>query len=81
DLQLDKELVDAKPASRRQLGNEFATRLPQRLAALWLEHARLDAARPLAECRDADLQRLGRSVHGWQLMPSGDEGWRKAEVM
>ncbi|RTL23135.1 MAG: NAD(P)/FAD-dependent oxidoreductase [Burkholderiales bacterium] len=81
DLQLDKELVDAKPASRRQLGNEFATRLPQRLSALWLEHARLDAARPLAECRDADLQRLGRSVHGWQLMPSGDEGWRKAEVM
>ena len=81
DLQLDKELVDAKTASRRQLGNEFATRLPQRLAALWLEHARLDAARPLAECRDADLQRLGRSVHGWQLMPSGDEGWRKAEVM
>jgi predicted flavoprotein YhiN len=46
-----------------------------------LERARLDPARPLAECRDADLQRLGRSVHDWQLLPSGDEGWRKAEVM
>jgi predicted Rossmann fold flavoprotein len=80
-LALDKELVAAKTASRRQLGNEFGARLPQRLAAAWLERAGLDAARPLAECRDADLQRLGRSVHEWGLMPSGDEGWRKAEVM
>ncbi|MFG6487888.1 NAD(P)/FAD-dependent oxidoreductase [Roseateles sp. BYS78W] len=81
ELKLDKELVDAKASSRRQLGNEFAARLPQRLAAAWLERAKLDASRPMPECRDADLQRLGRSVHDWQLTPSGDEGWRKAEVM
>ncbi|KQY81110.1 MULTISPECIES: NAD(P)/FAD-dependent oxidoreductase [Roseateles] len=81
ELQLDQELIAAKAVSRRQLGNELASRLPQRLAAAWLERAGLDAARPLPECRDADLQRLGRSVHGWELMPSGDEGWRKAEVM
>ncbi|MFG6441304.1 NAD(P)/FAD-dependent oxidoreductase [Roseateles sp. LKC17W] len=81
ELRLDTELVQAKASSRRQLGNEFGARLPQRLAAAWLERAALDAARPLPECRDADLQRLGRSVHEWQLMPSGDEGWRKAEVM
>jgi predicted Rossmann fold flavoprotein len=81
ELRLDAELVQAKASSRRQLGNEFGARLPQRLAAAWLERAALDAARPLPECRDADLQRLGRSVHDWQLMPTGDEGWRKAEVM
>ena len=81
ELQLDKDLVEAKATSRRQLGNEFAARLPQRLAAAWLARASLDAARPLPECRDADLQRLGRSVHDWQLTPNGDEGWRKAEVM
>ena len=81
ELQLDKDLIEAKATSRRQLGNEFGARLPQRLAAAWLERAKLDAARPLPECRDADLQRLGRSVHDWQLMPNGDEGWRKAEVM
>ncbi|MFN3860180.1 MAG: NAD(P)/FAD-dependent oxidoreductase [Roseateles sp.] len=79
--QLAQELVAAKAVSRRQLGNELATRLPQRLAAAWLERVGLDAARALPECRDVDLQRLGRSVHEWQLMPSGDEGWRKAEVM
>lgn len=81
DRRLDQELVAAKTTSRRQLGNELAARLPQRLATAWLERAGLDATRPLPECRDADLQRLGRSVHEWQLMPSGDEGWRKAEVM
>jgi predicted Rossmann fold flavoprotein len=81
ELRLDTALVQAKASSRRQLGNEFGARLPQRLAAAWLARAALDAARPLPECRDADLQRLGRSVHEWQLMPSGDEGWRKAEVM
>ena len=81
ELQLDRELVEAKSTSRRQLGNELAARLPQRLAAAWLERAGLDAAKPLPDCRDADLQRIGRNVHDWQLMPSGDEGWRKAEVM
>ena len=81
ELQLDKDLIESKASSRRQLGNEFAARLPQRLAAAWLERAGLDATKPLPDCRDADLQRLGRSVHEWQLMPSGDEGWRKAEVM
>ncbi|MFN3302258.1 MAG: NAD(P)/FAD-dependent oxidoreductase [Roseateles sp.] len=81
DRQLAQELVAAKAVSRRQLGNELATRLPQRLASAWLDRAGLDATRALPECRDTDLQRLGRSVHEWQLLPSGDEGWRKAEVM
>ena len=81
EQQLDRDLVEAKATARRQLGNEFAARLPQRLAATWLERAGLDAAKPLPDCRDADLQRLGRSVHDWQLTPTGDEGWRKAEVM
>lgn len=81
EQQLDRDLAQAKATSRRQLGNEFAARLPQRLASAWLERAGLDAAKPLPDCRDADLQRLGRSVHDWQLTPTGDEGWRKAEVM
>lgn len=81
ELSLERDLIEAKATSRRQLGNELAARLPQRLAAAWLARAGLDSARTLPECRDADLQRLGRSVHDWQLMPTGDEGWRKAEVM
>jgi hypothetical protein len=74
-------LIGAKAHSRRQLGNEFATLLPHRLAAAWLARSGLTAQRTMPECKDADLQKLARSVHEWQLMPSGDEGWRKAEVM
>jgi len=81
ELRLDQQLVAGKTLSRRQLGNVFGSCLPQRLAAVWLERAGLDAAKPLPDCKDADLQRLGRSVHEWQLTPTGDEGWRKAEVM
>jgi predicted flavoprotein YhiN len=27
------------------------------------------------------LAGLGKSLQGWKLVPSGSEGWRKAEVM
>ncbi|MFG6466811.1 NAD(P)/FAD-dependent oxidoreductase [Roseateles sp. BYS87W] len=81
DTDLARTLIDAKSASRKQLGTELAQHLPQRLAAAWLERTHLPPTKPLAECRDADLQRLGQAVHGWTERPTGDEGWRKAEVM
>ena len=81
DIELGPRLIEAKSASRKQLGTEFAQPLPQRLAATWLERAGLNPAKPIAECRDADLQRLGASVNAWAIQPTGDEGWRKAEVM
>ena len=80
-IALGDVLVNAKSSSRRQLGNEFAAQLPQRLAAAWLERCALAAERTMPEHKDADLRALARGVHEWQLMPNGDEGWRKAEVM
>ena len=73
-------LREAKAHSRRQLGNTLAERLPQRLADAWLARLGLDAARPLPELRDRDLNRLAESLARWTLTPSGTEGWRKAEV-
>ncbi len=80
-LDLADELVAAKSSSRRQLSTELAARMPQRLAAAWLSRAGLDGGRALAECRDRDLSQLGQMLSRWSLRPSGDEGWRKAEVM
>ena len=34
----------------------------------------------MPELRDKDLARLAESLLRWQLLPSGTEGWRKAEV-
>jgi predicted Rossmann fold flavoprotein len=74
-------LAEAKLQSRRQLGNTLAQWLPQRLAEAWLADRQLPADRPLPELRDRDLARLAESLEHWRLVPSGTEGWRKAEVM
>ncbi len=89
DLQLDlapetdlaASLRELKGNSRRHLGNELATLLPSRLAQAWIERLKLDASRPMPECKDKDLQTLADSLKRWTLKPNGSEGWRKAEVM
>ncbi|MEO8278898.1 MAG: NAD(P)/FAD-dependent oxidoreductase [Ideonella sp.] len=75
-------LIDAKSSSRRQLVNCLADWLPRRLAEAWLSAGPLrdTADRPLADCRDKDLLQLADSLHRWELLPTGTEGYRKAEV-
>ena len=73
-------LREAKQQSKRQLGNALAALLPQRLADAWLIRLGMDAAKPMPELRDRDLQRLAESLSHWTLTPSGTEGFRKAEV-
>ena len=77
---LPAALAAAKLSSRRQLGNELAEILPRRLADTWLADRPELAARPMPELRDRDLQQLAASLAGWELTPSGTEGYRKAEV-
>ncbi len=78
---LEAQLRSAKAQSRRQLGNALAQWLPARLAATWLALHALPADRALPEVKDKDLAQLASSLQHWQLVPSGSEGWRKAEVM
>jgi len=77
---LAERLLASKQSSRRQLGNELGTLLPQRLAQAWLADDAALAARPLPDVRDRDLQALAARLQRWQLTPSGTEGYRKAEV-
>lgn len=52
--------------------------LPQRLAHSLAEiHL---SARPLGEVADKALDGLGQRLNGWRLVPSGSEGYAKAEV-
>ena len=84
DLAPGQDLADAlrrdKIKSRRQLGNQLAQYLPQRLAEQWLRSQGLDAALPMPQARDRDLVALAESLRHWQIVPDGSEGWRKAEV-
>ncbi len=74
-------LAAAKARSRRQLGNELAAWLPQRLADAWLALHGPSASLPMPQVPDAALRRLAEGLAGWTLAPTGTEGWRKAEVM
>jgi predicted Rossmann fold flavoprotein len=74
-------LARAKATSRRQLGNELATHLPQRLAQAWLARGGLPEDRAMPEVADKPLRQLAESLSAWRIAPSGTEGWKKAEVM
>ena len=77
---LASALATAKQTgSRRQLGNVLAQWLPTRLADAWV---RLEPAwqRPAAEASDKALAQLAERLARWELVPSGSEGYRKAEV-
>ncbi|MCW5659076.1 MAG: NAD(P)/FAD-dependent oxidoreductase [Burkholderiaceae bacterium] len=77
---LRQQLIAAKAGSKRRLGSVLADLLPRRLADTWLAIHRIDAQQPLAEMRDRDLGTLAAGLQRWTLVPSGNEGYRKAEV-
>jgi predicted Rossmann fold flavoprotein len=77
---LNAELLAAKQASRRKLGNELAALIPKRLAEAWLAGTPELADRTLPEQRDRDLAQLASRLQRWELRPQATEGYRKAEV-
>jgi len=80
-VDLGAALKSAKGSSRRKVANELPQHLPSRLAEAWLAHQPELADRPIADTRDKDLQQLAASLQSWSLIPSGTEGYKKAEVM
>jgi predicted Rossmann fold flavoprotein len=79
DVDCEAWLISAKSnRPRAQPATILAERLPSRLAHTLAEHAGL--TRPMADQKDADLKDLAKKLQNWQLTPSGDEGYAKAEV-
>lgn len=85
DLAPGTDLADAlreakATGQRRLLANLLAQWVPARLADAWV---RQDTAwqRPAVEAADRALAALAQRLAAWQLVPTGTEGWRKAEVM
>jgi predicted Rossmann fold flavoprotein len=79
-IDLAAALKSAKATSKRLLRNELALHLPQRLADTWLAREGSAADLPMPQARDRDLEALAARLARWQVVPSGSEGWRKAEV-
>ena len=69
-----------KPQGARTVTGALRAELPDRLAAVLLGVAQVDVARPLAELRRDERQRLIDTLVRGELPWNGDEGYRKAEV-
>ncbi|MEO5672300.1 MAG: NAD(P)/FAD-dependent oxidoreductase [Ramlibacter sp.] len=76
---LPDALARAKATSRRLVANELAALLPARLADAWVQQ---DAAwqRPVSDATDKALSNLAGRLARWELVPTGTEGYKKAEV-
>lgn len=72
-------LARAKASSRKLIANELAAFVPARLADAWVQQ---DAAwqRPVNEASDKALAQLAERLRRWTLVPTGTEGYRKAEA-
>ncbi|MGE5160599.1 MAG: NAD(P)/FAD-dependent oxidoreductase [Betaproteobacteria bacterium] len=77
---LAEELVALKRGSRQTLANALAALLPRRLADGWLQSRQVAGEQRAADVPDRTLRALAQSLQRWRLVPSGSEGYRKAEV-
>ncbi len=76
----EDQLLALKRSSRQTVANALATWLPRRLAERWTALQGHEAERRIADVADADLRTLAISLKHWTLVPTGTEGYRKAEV-
>jgi predicted Rossmann fold flavoprotein len=80
EVDMAQTLIDGKATIKKNLGNYLAQFLPSRLAEGWLQANAFHAEAKLADMQDKQLRRLGESLNDWRIVPSGSEGFRKAEV-
>jgi predicted Rossmann fold flavoprotein len=79
EVDLPRALSEAKGRSRKLIANELAAWVPSRLADAWTQQDQ-DWQRPISEAADKALLRLAERFARWEVLPSGSEGYRKAEV-
>lgn len=74
--------AERQRSGQRPLGSVLADRLPRRLASAWVERAGGPelVRRRLAELGNRQIEQIAAQVRGWQVLPGGTEGFRKAEV-
>jgi predicted Rossmann fold flavoprotein len=80
EMDVSQELIEGKSTLKKQLGNVLSQWLPARLAECLLAANGLPADARLADMPDAKLRKLGDAINRWAIVPTGSEGYRKAEV-
>ena len=70
--------ADRQGFGRLSIKNALARHVPEKLAAFVVAEAGVTGN--LADQSKADLRALADALHGWDVKPSGSEGYRTAEV-
>ena len=78
-INLTEDIAAAKQQQgRADVLTLLSRHLPRRLAAAILDREGITGR--IADLSSADIGRLHDVVHNWQVVPSGTEGYRTAEV-
>jgi predicted Rossmann fold flavoprotein len=80
DMDVAEELIEGKSTLKKQMGNVLSQWLPTRLAEILLATNGIALDARLADMPDARLRKLGDAINRWAIVPTGSEGYRKAEV-
>jgi predicted Rossmann fold flavoprotein len=80
EVDLAEELVTSKNSIKKNLDNHLTQWLPARLVQEWLSANDFKPDARVADLPDKQLRRLGESLKRWSIIPTGSEGYRKAEV-
>jgi predicted Rossmann fold flavoprotein len=80
DMDVAQVLIEGKSTLKKQMGNVLSQWLPTRLAEGLLVANDLEIDARLADMPDAKLRKLGDAINRWAIVPTGSEGYRKAEV-
>ncbi len=80
EMDVAQVLIEGKGTIKKQLGNVLAQWLPTRLAEGLLVANGFSPDARLADMQDAKLRQLGAALNSWSIVPTGSEGYKKAEV-
>jgi predicted Rossmann fold flavoprotein len=80
EMDVAEALIEGKSTLKKQMGNVLSQWLPTRLAEGLLEANGFALDARLADMPDARLRKLGDAINRWAIVPTGSEGYRKAEV-
>ena len=80
ELDMAETLIEGKTAIKKNFGNLLSQWLPNRLALGLLEANGIDPAARVADTPDRTLKKISDAINRWAIVPSGSEGYRKAEV-
>ena len=78
-IDVEAHLLRAKATSQKRVANELASLVPSRLADAWVGQ-QPELQRPISEVTDKALRQLAQRLTDWCLVPTGTEGYKKAEV-